>query len=246
MPVKNLHSLFDLTHKTAVVTGAGSGLGKAMAEVVAEAGANVVCIDINLNTAKETSDEIRKFNVDSIYLKCDVGKENEVKEAFRSVEAQFGKLDILLNNAGIAGPNVTVLEISLEDWNHVINTDLTGMFLCAKEAIRIMLKQKSGKIINTTSIWGFRGGYPFLMVPPYHAAKGALVSLTQELALECGKNGINVNAIAPGFFVTNISSRSKEPEFQAARGASIPLGRMGMPEDLKGTALFLASAASDT
>lgn len=242
---KNLQSLFDLTGKTAVITGAGSGLGKAMAEAMGEAGASVVCVDINLDTAKETSDEIRKLNVDSIYLKCDVSKENEVKEAFKSIEAQFGRVDILFNNAGIRGPNVNLLQVSLDEWNHVINTNLTAMFLCAKEAIKIMLEQKSGKIINTASIWSFRGGFPVHMVPPYHAAKGALISLTKEMALEYARDGINVNAIVPGPFATNLSSRWKDEKFQAGLVASIPLGRVGMPEDMKGTALFLASKASD-
>jgi NAD(P)-dependent dehydrogenase (short-subunit alcohol dehydrogenase family) len=242
---KNFHSLFDLTGKTAVVTGAGSGLGRAIAEAVAEAGARVACVDINVETAKETSAKIRKLKVDSIYIECDVSKEKEVKKAFESIETKLGRVDILFNNAGISGPNLNVLQVSLKEWNRVIGINLTGIFLCAKESVRIMLKQKSGKIINTASIWSFRGGFPLLMVPPYHAAKGALISLTKEMALEYAKDGITVNAIAPGFFATNLSTRLRDEKFRSALASSIPLGRVGMPEDMKGTALFLASAASD-
>jgi NAD(P)-dependent dehydrogenase (short-subunit alcohol dehydrogenase family) len=241
----SIDSLFDLTGKTAVVTGAGSGLGRAMAEAIAEAGARVACVDVNGRTARETAEQIRKPNVESIYLECDVSKEDEVGRTFESVEREFGRLDILFNNAGISGANVSIRETSLEEWNRVLGINLTGMFLCARATIKLMIKWKSGKIINTSSICGFRGGYPLLMVPPYHAAKGAIISLTREMALECAKDRINVNAIIPGFFATNIASRSKDEEFHAMLAPSIPLGRVGMPEDLKGTALFLASAASD-
>jgi NAD(P)-dependent dehydrogenase (short-subunit alcohol dehydrogenase family) len=161
------------------------------------------------------------------------------------LKQHLGRVDILFNNAGISGPNLNVLQVSLKEWNRVIGINLTGIFLCAKESVRIMLKQKSGKIINTASIWSFRGGFPLLMVPPYHAAKGALISLTKEMALEYAKDGITVNAIAPGFFATNLSTRLRDEKFRSALASSIPLGRVGMPEDMKGTALFLASAASD-
>lgn len=241
----NLHPLFDLSNKTAVVTGAGSGLGRAIAEAMAEAGANVACVDVNVETAKETSEKLKKLNVDSVHVECDVSKEKEVKEAFKSIVRKWGGVDILFNNAGISGPNVNVLQVSLEEWNHVIGINLTGIFLCAKEAVRIMLERKSGRIINTASVWSFRGGFPILMVPPYHAAKGAIISLTKEMALEYAKDGINVNAIVPGFFATNISSRARDEQFQSTVVSSIPMGRVGMPEDMKGTALFLASTASD-
>jgi len=242
---RNLEALFDLSGKTAVITGAGSGLGKAIAEAMGEAGASVACIDIDSGAAKETSDGIRKLDVDSTYLKCDVSKEDEVKETFKSISAHYGRVDILFNNAGVSGPNANLLQVSLEEWNHVININLTGMFLCAREAIRLMVEQRSGKIVNTASIWSYRGGYPVLMVPPYHAAKGALISLTKELALEYARDGIHVNAIVPGFFATNLSARIKDEKFRAGLVPSIPLGRVGMPEDMKGTALFLASKASD-
>jgi NAD(P)-dependent dehydrogenase (short-subunit alcohol dehydrogenase family) len=242
---QSLPLLFDLTGRTAVVTGAGSGIGKAMAEAMGEAGANVACLDINEQTAGETSERLKRLNIQSIYTQCDVSKEKEIEKAFQKVVNKFGRVDILFNNAGISDGNENVHKLSLDDWNRVISVNLTGVFLCGQQAVRVMLKQKYGKIINTGSIWAFRGSYPLMMVPPYHAAKGAVISLTKEMALEYAKDGINVNAIIPGFFATNISDRMKDNKFQSMRAPSIPLGRVGMPEDVKGTALFLASAASD-
>ena len=238
-------SLFDLTGKVAVVTGAGSGLGRAMAQAMAESGASVACVDVNAETAEASSEELKKLDVDSAHLVCDVSDEQQVRHAFKSIVARWGRMDILFNNAGISGQNVNLVDVTLQEWNRVIGINLTGAFLCAKEAVKVMSEQKSGKIINTGSIWSFRGGYPTLMVPPYHATKGALISLTKEMALECAKEGINVNVIVPGFFATNISSRAQDPEFQSDISSSIPLGRVGMPDDIKGTALFLASEASD-
>ena len=237
----NLQSLFGLSNKVAVVTGAGSGLGRAMAE----AGAAVACLDINRETAKKTSDEIRKLNVRSIHVGCDVSEEKEVESAFQLIEGELKRVDILFNNAGISEGNENVHTLSLDDWNRVIGINLTGIFLCARQAVRLMLKQKGGKIINTGSIWAFRGSYPLMMVPPYHAAKAAVVSLTQEMALEYAKDKINVNAIIPGFFATNISDRMKDEDFQSKLIPYIPLGKVGRPEDVKGAALFLASPASD-
>jgi len=242
---KSLISLFDLSHKVAVVTGAGSGLGKAISEAMGEAGANVACVDINAETARETSEKIGKLSVDSISIKCDVSQEGQVRKMFESITRKWGGVNILFNNAGIAGDNVKSHQISLKAWNRVLAVNLTGIFLCAKEAAKIMLKQKSGKIINTASVAGFVGDFPLLMIPPYHAAKGAIISFTKEMALEYAKDGINVNAIAPGFFNTNISGRPKDPNFRRRVEALIPLGRVGQPEELKGTALFLASKASD-
>jgi len=241
---QDLPSLFDLTNKTAVITGAGSGIGKAIAEAMGEAGANVACIDVNEETSKETSEKLKKLNVHAIHIQCDVSKEKEVEKAFRKVVREFGRVDILFNNAGISDGNEHVHRLSLDDWNRVININLTSIFLCGQQALRIMLKQKSGRIINTGSIWAFRGSFPLMMVPPYHAAKGAVISLTKEMALEYAKDGINVNAIIPGFFATNISGRMKDEKFQSILAPSIPLGKVGIPEDVKGTALFLASAAS--
>jgi NAD(P)-dependent dehydrogenase (short-subunit alcohol dehydrogenase family) len=242
---QNLHSLFDLTNKTAFVTGAGSGLGRAMAETMGEAGASVACVDVNAETAKETCEIVKKLDANAIHIECDVSDESSVKKAFDSTLSKLGRVDILFNNAGISGSNVNVHEVSLEEWNRVIGINLTGIFFCAKEAVKIMLEQKSGKIINTASIWSFRGGSPLLKVPAYHAAKGAIISFTKEMALEYAKDGINVNCIIPGFFATNISTRLAEEKFRSSVESSIPMGRVGMPEEMKGTALFLASAASN-
>lgn len=241
-----IFDMFDMSDKVAVITGAGSGLGRAMSVAMAEAGARVACVDIHPEGAKDTCEEIKGLNVSGpVDIQCDVSNEKQVKETFKSIKRKFGRIDILFNNAGISGPNTNIHQISLKDWNNVIGVDLTGMFLCAKEAVKIMLEQRSGKIINTASLWSFRGGFPLLPVPAYHAAKGGLISLTKEMALEYAKDSINVNAIVPGFFDTNISQRLRDENFRNAIVSTIPLGRVGMPEDIKGTALFLASRASD-
>ena len=242
---KNIISIFDLSNKIAVVTGAGSGLGKVISEVMGEAGASVVCVDVNEKTARMTSSDIKKLNVDSMHIRCDVSKEKEVLDMFESIFKKFGKVDIFFNNAGISGDNVKLCELSLKRWNKVIGINLTGIFLCSREAVKIMVKQKSGKIINISSILSFVGGFPNLMIPAYHAAKGAINSLTREMALEYAKDGICINAIAPGFFYTNISKRLKDPNVRGTMESLIPMGIIAEARDIKGTALFLASKASD-
>lgn len=146
-------NLFNLSGKVALVTGAGSGLGRTLCETMAENGSDVVCTDINVSWAEETAEMIKKYGTKTLVVKTDVSNQDEVKELFRKVDQVFGRLDILFNNAGISTKGMRIHEMPLEDWNKVISVNLTGVFICMQEALKLMLRQKSGTIINMSSVW---------------------------------------------------------------------------------------------
>jgi gluconate 5-dehydrogenase len=244
-------NLFDLTGKVSLVTGAGSGLGRVFCEAMAEQGCNIVCSDINMAWAEETSDMIAKYGVKTIVVKTDVSKQDEVKALFRKVDHEFGKLNVLINNAGIATKGARLHEMPLEDWNKVIGVNLTGTFLCMQEGIKIMLRQKSGSIINLSSILGLVAADPdILAINHYIASKHGIIGLTKTAAVQYGPYNIRVNAIAPGFYagtkLGDVEGRSRE-EAQVWAEKVIPLTplrRMAEPNEIKGLAVFLASDAS--
>lgn len=244
-----MHSfkMFELDGKVAVVTGAASGLGRAYAEAMAEAGANVVCADIDAKGMEETVAKIEKIGRRAIAVLCDVTKEDNCVSLMEKTVETFGRLDILFNNAGIVESEPKMLhEFTTEVWNNVLSVDLQGVFYCAREALKIMVKQKSGKIINSASIFGLTASGNLFPVPAYNTAKGAVVNLTRELSIEYAAYGIQINAICPGFFFTPIGGgHAYDKEFDALVSAFIPIGRQGQPEELKGAAIFLASAASN-
>lgn len=241
--------LFNLHGQVVLVTGAGSGLGQGFAQAVAEAGADVVCADLNKATAEHTAAEIRRTGRQAGALEVDVAQEASVQRMVEDTVQQWGKLDVIFCNAGIAGRAAPAHETPLEAWQRVIAVNLTGVFLCAREAAKVMMPRRRGKMILTASIYGQVGSYAGRS-PAYTAAKGGVVNLTKELAMEYAAYGMTVNAIAPGFFDTNILlAAGYTPEQIAERGQQlnrrIPLGRSGTPADLQGTAVYLASAASD-
>ncbi|MDY6863921.1 MAG: SDR family oxidoreductase [Thermodesulfobacteriota bacterium] len=237
--------LFNLEGKVSVVTGAGSGLGTAFAQAMAEAGAKVVCADINGDTAGKVAEDLNDKGYDAISLKADVSKEEEVKEMINKTVKEWNTLDIIFNNAGVAGEVKPIHELSLAEWEKLMAINMTGVFLCTKEAIKVMLEHKKGKIVNIASVWGLVGGN-IIPVPAYTAAKGGVVNFTREAAVEYGPFGINVNAIAPGFFKSNLSGGMVEdPRFVDTIRENTLLHGLGQPDDLKGAALFLASSASD-
>ncbi|MBI2954372.1 MAG: glucose 1-dehydrogenase [Chloroflexi bacterium] len=240
----SVSSLFDLSGKVAIVTGAGSGLGRAFAEAMAEAGADVVCADVNEQTAKLTAGRVRELGRRAMAIQVDVSNADRVKAMVDEAIALFDGVDILFNNAGISGGNVPAHEVPLETWHRIIDVNLNGVFYCAREAARAMLARGGGKIINTASVHGLVGSRLF-PTPSYAATKGAVVSLTRELALEYAAHNINVNAIAPGYFRTNLSPKIALPEFRQAISEHVPLKRMGEPDEIKGIAVFLASTASN-
>ena len=238
--------LFNLEGKVALITGASSGLGVAFCEAMAEAGANVVGAARRLPLVKETIKKIERLGHRNLAIKADVSKEEDTKKMVDRILSEFGRIDILINNAGISPDPMPLHKISLKDWNEVIATNLTGVMLCCREVLKIMVEQRKGKVINIASVAGMLGCAPLLTIPAYSASKGAIINLTRELAMEYIKMGINVNAIAPGFFHTNLGGFAKaEPAFHEILKKRIPLGKIGHPDELKGTALYLASSASD-
>ena len=244
-------NLFTLTGKVSLVTGAGSGLGRVFCEAMAEHGSDVVCSDINEAWAKETAGMIANYGVKTAVVKADVSKQDEVKALFRKVDQEFGKLDILFNNAGIATKGARIHEMRLEDWNRVIGVNLTGVFLCMQEGIKLMLRQKSGSIINIASILGLVAVDPDLLaIQHYIASKHGVIGITKTAAVQYGPDNIRVNAIAPGFYagtkLGDVEERTEE-EAQAMAEKVIsltPLKRFGQPEEIKGLAVLLASDAS--
>jgi NAD(P)-dependent dehydrogenase (short-subunit alcohol dehydrogenase family) len=237
--------LFDLTGKVALVTGAGSGLGAEFAGVLAEAGADVVCADIDLASAEATAGDVERAGRAGLAVRCDVSSHDEVVSMVGAATSRFGRLDVLFSNAGIADPSpAPVHEFDLEGWHRVIDVDLNGVFYCAREALRVMVGQGSGKIINIASMWGLAGGSSVFPVPAYNAAKGAVVNLTRELGLEYATRGIQVNALCPGFYRTKLGPYD-DPDFVAAITAFTPMGRVADAREIRGPALFLASPASD-
>jgi len=237
---------FNLEGKVALITGGANGLGLSFAEAMAVAGADVACADIDTKGLDAAVKKIEKIGAKAKAIVCDVTKEADVKEMIKETVDAFGRLDILFNNAGIAEEDPKLLhEYTTEEWDRILAVDLQGVFYCAREALKIMVSQKSGKIINIASVWGLVGSSGLFPVPAYNAAKGAVVNLTRELGLEYASMGINVNAICPGFYRTALGGGSDDPEFVKGVQGFVPMGKMAEPEDLKGTAIYLASEASD-
>jgi len=247
----NVANMFDLTGRVSLITGAGSGLGRIFCEAMAECGSDVVCSDINEDWAKETAGMIAKYGVKTAVVKADVSREDEVKALFEKVHREFGKLDVLFNNAGLATKGARLDEMPLEDWNKVISVDLTGVFLCMRQGIKLMLRQGRGSIINISSILGVVGISPdILATSNYVAAKHGVIGLTKSAAVQYGQDNIRVNAIAPGFIeatgLSDVEERNKEQDQgSSARVTELtPMKRFGRPEELKGLAALLASDAS--
>ena len=239
----NVKQLFDLTGKVAIVTGGGTGLGRQMAEGLAEAGANVVLCARKKERCEQAAKEIEALGVKTLALGCDVKSAADVRSVVDAAVSTFDRLDILINNAGTSW-GAPVDEMTLEQWSKVIETNLTGTFLFSQAAGRAMTAQKRGKIINITSVAGIHGAPPEFQAIGYHASKGGVIAFTKDLACKWGQHNIQVNAIAPGWFPTNMSAvvieRNRELFLKR-----LPLGRFGNENDLKGAAVFLASAASD-
>jgi gluconate 5-dehydrogenase len=238
------HSLFDLTGKTAFVTGGTHGLGMAIATGLAEAGAKIV---INGITPPRLEDAIKYFKEKGFYVKgylFDVTDEKSVKEYLKKIGGEVGPVDILVNNAGII-KRIPMLELNLDEWQKVLDINLTGPFIMSKNVVQeFMLPQKSGKIINMCSMMSELGRNS---VAAYAAAKGGLKMLTRNMATEWAKYNIQVNGIGPGYFATEQTApiRSEGHPFNEFIINRTPAARWGDPDDLKGAAIFLASHASD-
>jgi 2-dehydro-3-deoxy-D-gluconate 5-dehydrogenase len=232
---------FSLKGKTALVTGSSRGLGAAIAIALAEAGADVA-VHGSSTPPEATRKRVEQAGARGFGLAGDVGKREICTMLVEETLQHFGSIDILVNNAGIIRRSPAV-EQSEDDWQNVIDVDLTGVFRLTQHAGRHMLSRGSGKVINIASLLSFQGG---ILVPAYAAAKGGVAQLTKAFANEWAAKGVNVNAIAPGYMATdNTEALQKNPERSRQILERIPAGRWGQPEDLAGAAVFLASAASD-
>ncbi|MEF9853055.1 MAG: SDR family oxidoreductase [Hydrogenoanaerobacterium sp.] len=233
---------FDLTGKKAIVTGAASGLSHGIAEGLMEAGAELVIVDISAHT-EEAAKEFCARGFKAHAVRANLGNRDELTNAFNEALAMLGgRVDILVPAAGIQRRNKSE-DFTMEDWDSVLNVNLSAVFMLCQLAGREMLKQESGKIINIASMLSFFGGYT---VPAYAASKGGVAQLTKALSNEWARHGINVNAVAPGYMATSMNTKLIEDEARNVEITNrIPARRWGTPDDLKGVTVFLASSASD-
>ncbi len=237
--------LFDLHGKVAVVTGGGTGIGRQMATALAELGAQLVLCARKPERCEEAAAQLeRALGVRALGLRCDVTDPDEVAAMIERARSELGRVDVLVNNAGTtwgASPE----DMPLEGWQKVVDVNLTGAFLCAQAAGRAMIDQgEGGKIVNIASVAGLHGAPPEVMnTVVYNATKGGLIAFTRDLAWKWARHGITVNAIAPGWFPSDMSRHVLDRQGGALLG-SIPLGRYGGEDDLKGAVAYLASAAS--
>ncbi len=239
--------IFDLTGKVAVVTGGGSGLGRANALAFARKGADVVIVDLNQTAAENVAAEVSNIGRKALAINTDVRSKIEVQKVVDLAIRSFGHIDILLNSAGIARMEGPAEDVSENDWDDIIGVNLKGTFLCCQAVGRVMVSQKKGKIINMASTDG-QVGVPGEL--SYTASKGGVISLTKTLAVEWAKYNINVNALGPTDFETPMNSPFlHDKEWVKLAMSRIPLVRaraeFGQPEEITGAAIFLASEASN-
>lgn len=233
--------MFDLTNKVALVTGARRGMGKAHALALAKQGANVVVTDIDVAECRLVADEIRASGGKAACFGMDVSNAKEVNQVFDGVIERLGRLDILVNNAGIFFPK-PALELTEEDWDRMIDTNLKGQFLCAQRAAGDMARNKWGRIINIASVASGQVGVGIAGGAHYTASKGGIIGMSEALAVEWASLGINVNVIAPGAIDTPMVSAAQLPkEVMEAMIARVPLKRIGRPEEVSSMVVFLAS-----
>jgi len=238
----NVKQLFDLTGRVAIVSGGSMGLGRQMAEGLAEAGANLVLCARKKERCEEAAEGLRSLGVQALALECDVKDKAAIQQVVDATLRQFGRIDILINNAGVSW-GASVEEMTLEQWDKVLSTNLTGTFLFCQAVGKAMAAQASGKIINIASVAGLGGASSELQAIGYHASKGGVIAFTKDLACKWAPHNIQVNAIAPGWFPTHMSGWVIENRKDSLL-EKIPLGRFGSDHDLKGAAVFLASDAS--
>jgi len=229
-----------LKDKVAVVTGGAQGIGKAICERLADEGAKIVVVDVQEEGAKKAAEEIAAVKcVETSFMKVDVSSALETDEMIKKIVEKFGKIDILINNAGITRDNL-LIRMSEDEWDKVIDINLKSVFNCSKCAARVMMKQRSGRIINIASVVGLMGNAG---QANYSASKGGVIALTKTMARELASRNINVNAIAPGFIRTAMTDKLPE-EARKKLTDIIPLLRLGEPRDVANAAAFLCSEES--
>lgn len=230
----------NFTGKTALITGSGSGIGKSVAMMLADLGADIVINDVNVENAEKTAREIIEKGRKAIASSANVVKDNEVKEMFDRIAESFGSLDILVNNAGVTRDSL-LMEMTEDQWDLVMDVNLKGVFLCSKYAAALMSQKKYGKIINISSASGLMGNIGQVN---YAASKGGVISITKTLAKELARYSINVNAVAPGYIRTPMTEAVPE-KVEKLLISQIPLRRAGEPEEVANAIAFLASDKAD-
>jgi 2-deoxy-D-gluconate 3-dehydrogenase len=234
--------LFDLSRNVAIVTGGNGGIGRSIAIGLARAGASVAIFGRNVEKNNATLEELKEIGISAMAIKIDITKRNELAPALKKVEQQLGRVSILVNNAGIAVLSGGILNETEEEWDGLIETQLNAVFLLSKLVAKSMVGNKRGKIINIGSMYSFFGSS---FAPSYSTAKGAVIQLTKSMAIELAPYNIQVNAIAPGWFVTDMTAAVQTMPLNDEIIMRTPAGRWGQPDELAGTAVFLASKASD-
>jgi 2-deoxy-D-gluconate 3-dehydrogenase len=235
-----MNGLFDLTGKSAVVTGGNTGLGRGMALGLASAGADILIV--SRGDAENVAQQVRDMGRRAATVVADLQDTSSVEKVVQAAIKQFGRIDILINNAGIIR-RTPAIQFSEKDWDEVMAVNAKIIFFLSQAVARDMMQRSGGKIINIASLLSFQGG---ILVPSYAASKGAVAQVTKALANEWAQHDINVNAIAPGYMATeNTRALRDDPVRSKAILERIPAGRWGMPDDMRGAAVFLASSASD-
>jgi NAD(P)-dependent dehydrogenase (short-subunit alcohol dehydrogenase family) len=246
--------LFELDGRVALITGGARGLGRVFCEALAEFGADIAISDTNEEGALKTAELVRNLGRKSLALRADVSDPVDVQRMVQKTVEKLGVIDILINNAGITTKANKIADMPIEDWDRVIAVDLRGVFLCTRAVLPVMRKHGKGNIINISSVYGIRPLFQTCESNPnahYAAAKAGVVSLTKETALEYAREGIRVNAIAPGFYGGKLAQWRDTPgeeerrsKFEKAIACTTPIGRRGAPTELRGLILYLASDAS--
>jgi NAD(P)-dependent dehydrogenase (short-subunit alcohol dehydrogenase family) len=232
--------------KTAIVTGGALGIGRATCELLAREGAEVAVVDLLDAEGRELADKIGRADGRATYWRADVARESDIERVFREIGEAFGRIDVLVNNAGISGANKPTHELTEEEWDRVQAVNVKGVFFCTKHAIPWMLQAGGGSIVNLSSIYGLVGAPD---APPYHASKGAVRLMSKTDALLYAKQGIRVNSVHPGFIWTPmvekfLRSQGDVAKLRRALDGLHPLGRVGEPEEVAYGILYLASDES--
>lgn len=243
MKARNIHQLFDLKGRTALITGGSRGLGLQMAHALGEAGARVMISARKADELERAAAELKEAGIIATCAVADVGRESDVMALADKAMEQLGQVDILVNNAG-ATWGALAEDHPLEAWDKVMNINMRGLFLLTREiGKRSMIPRRSGRIINISSVAALGGNFKMMQAIGYHASKGAVMTFTKALAAEWGRYGINVNAIGPGVFPSKMANGMIDKVGGDNIKSNIPLNRLGDDEDMKGPALLLASDA---
>ena len=238
----NAIELFNLTDRKALVTGAGRGIGRVMAISLAQIGCDIAILEKNMKDAHNVAEEINKLGKRALAIKVDVTKKADIEKAFTAAAKQLGRLDIVINNAGVC-IHEAAEDTPEEHYDFVVDTDMKGVFLCCQAAAALMKPQKKGSIINIASMSGSIANYPQKQAH-YNAAKAGVILLTKCLAVEWVDYGIRVNSISPGYTRTEMTVKLSAPEMIVQWESMIPMRRMADPQELAGAAIYLASDAS--